>query len=147
MMPVHPQSYLQKSVYSISFPQISSHCALCASLRLDSAYLPSSRHAPCLHCCILKENTVSLHETVSLILIDAAAGLTRKPRLVNPCCSYDRRAGRAEVDNGVTNCVFLFSIPLSYFFPLLHSCPSAAHYLHPKACITPSSSFSFCSIP
>lgn len=53
-----------------------------------------------------------------------------KPRLVSPCCPYDRRGRRADVDNAVTNCFFLFSSPL--ISPLsFHS--TAAHY-HASTC-------------
>lgn len=53
-----------------------------------------------------------------------------KPRLVSPCCSYDRRGGRVEVDNAVTNCVFLFSSPLISPLSSLHRCPLPPFHLH-----------------
>lgn len=53
-----------------------------------------------------------------------------RPRLVSPRCSYGRRGGRAEVDNAVTNCVFLFSSPLIPPLSSPHRCPLPAFHLH-----------------
>lgn len=50
---------------------------------------------------------------------------------MNPCSPCDKREGRAEADNGVTNCVFLFFIPLIYSFPRLHCHPSTPHSPQP----------------
>lgn len=44
-----------------------------------------------------------------------------------PCESLLLPAGRAEVDNSLTNCAFLFSILLIYFLRLLFGCPSVPH--------------------
>lgn len=41
-----------------------------------------------------------------------------------------RRGGRAEVDNAVTNCVFLFSSPLISPLSSLHRCPLPPFHLH-----------------
>lgn len=46
------------------------------------------------------------------------------------CCSYDRRGGRADIDNAVTNCVFLFSSPLVSPLSSLHRCPLPPFHLH-----------------
>lgn len=75
-------SALQKLVYSFFLPHISSHCTL-SILTCLCVCLPSSRPTQWLQSCILKGYAVSLHEAVTLIYTDAAAGLTHKPRLVN----------------------------------------------------------------
>lgn len=75
-------SALQKLVSSFFLPHISSHCTL-SILTCLCVCLPSSRPTQWLQSCILKGYAVSLHEAVTLIYTDAAAGLTHEPRLVN----------------------------------------------------------------
>lgn len=62
---------------------------------------------------------------------------------MNPCFLCN---GRAEANNGVTNCVFLFFIPLIYSFSLLlcHASTSNSHHQHCST--TPPSCFLFPAI-
>ena len=137
---MHLAGYLQKLVYSVFLPHISSpvHPVL-LPLSWLRMYYPSSRHAQQLQSCILKEYLVSLHEALSLIWIEAAAGLTHKPCLVNPCSSCNGTKGRGSWQCCDKLHFSYFFIQLIYSFPF--HCHPAIPLTHIHTSATPWSGF------